>query len=77
MTPEMIGGIVRVILATFGGWLIQKGFTDSAGLEAIGGGLTVALVGLWSVIQKQRAAVKLTDAQAGVTTPEPKPLNPI
>lgn len=55
MTPEIIGGIIRAVLAVAAGGLIQKGVVDDATLTAIAGGLAAVAVAGWSVIQKIKA----------------------
>lgn len=49
MTPDMIGGIVRGVLALGGGYLIKQGLTDAESLQTAGGALvTLATIG-WSI----------------------------
>lgn len=55
MTPEVIGGIIRAILAAAAGGLIAKGVIDEATLTAIAGGLATIVVAGWSIFQKTKA----------------------
>lgn len=58
MDSAVIGGIVRTILATFGGILVSKGVLDDGTLQAIIGGVITVGTGVWSVIQKRKAEQK-------------------
>ena len=55
MTGEMIGGVVRHLLTTFGGVLIAKGYIDAEQLAAIAGGAAALIGVVWSMLAKQRA----------------------
>ena len=53
LTPEMIGGIVRAILASIGGSLVAAGYLDQATLQAgIGAIVTLITIG-WSIWAKK------------------------
>jgi hypothetical protein len=77
MTPEIIGGIVRWLVTSFGVYLTNKGLTDQSGVEAIGGGLTALVMLIWSIWQKKVVAAKLADPSANVPTPQIAPRNSI
>jgi hypothetical protein len=55
MNPQIIGGILRHVLTTAGGALVAKGLTDSAGVEAIVGGLLAIFGVIWSITHKKKA----------------------
>ena len=56
MTPEMIGGIVRALLASLGGWLVSAGYIDQSTLQAgIGAVVTLVTIG-WSIWAKKAKA---------------------
>ena len=48
MNGEQVGGIVRAILATLGGYLVSKGIGDAATVTAVAGGLASAIAAAWS-----------------------------
>ena len=53
MTPEMIGGIVRALLASIGGVLVTSGYIDQSTLQAgIGAIVTLVTIG-WSIWSKK------------------------
>lgn len=53
MTPEMVGGIARAILASVGGSLVAAGYVDQSTLQAgIGAVVTLITIG-WSVWSKR------------------------
>jgi len=53
MNAEYYSALVRHILTAVGGFLVARGLTDNATVEAVIGG-AVALVGLgWSLFHKQ------------------------
>jgi len=56
MNAETVMGFVRHLLTFGGGFLVTKGYLDSAGLETVVGSL-VALIGVaWSAWVKRPAA---------------------
>lgn len=56
MDSSVVGGIVRTILASVGGVLATKGYIDDATLQACIGAIITLGTGIWSVVQKKRAA---------------------
>ncbi len=55
MTPEIIGSIVRTLLATLGGILVTKGLADESTVsQIVGGGVGLATL-VWSIWQKKAA----------------------
>lgn len=52
MTPEVVWGIVRTILAAGAGYLAAKGIVDEATGQQIIGALGVIFTGIWSVWSK-------------------------
>jgi hypothetical protein len=56
MNIDVILGIVRHLLTTFGGVLVTKGITDATHLEAAVGGI-IAIIGVvWSVVKNKKTA---------------------
>lgn len=56
MNIDVILGIVRHLLTTFGGVLVTKGITDSTHLEAAVGGI-IAIIGvIWSIVKNKNAS---------------------
>jgi ABC-type nickel/cobalt efflux system permease component RcnA len=58
MTPEIIGGIVRTVIASVGGALVAAGYVGTDDLEnatSIVGAIVVAVTGGWSIWQKYRS----------------------
>ncbi len=68
--PAYIGGIVRLFVAVFGGWLTQKGLSDQGTLDSIGGAAIIVVTGIWSIWAK-RQALYATPPETGT-----KPLPP-
>lgn len=54
MTPEVVWGIVRTILAAGAGYLGAKGIVDEATSQQIIGALGVIFVGVWSAWAKMK-----------------------
>lgn len=48
MDSNMVQVIARAILKALGGVLVQRGYTDASGAEAVVGGLLVVVGVLWS-----------------------------
>jgi hypothetical protein len=75
LTPEVLGSI-RMLLIAAGGFLVGKGWLDSAGLDAL---VTVlmAAIAAWAIYAKRpRSAEAQQIAQNVVDSPtSPKPLN--
>lgn len=55
MTPEIIGGIIRALLAAFGGSLIANGLVTEADITAISGGIVTFVTIGWSIYNKKKA----------------------
>ena len=55
MTGEMIGGVVRHLLTTFGGAAVAAGYLDADQLTAIAGGAAALIGVVWSMFAKQKA----------------------
>lgn len=55
MTGEMISGVVRHLLTTFGGVLVAKGYLDAEQLSALAGGAAVLAGVAWSLLAKQKS----------------------
>jgi hypothetical protein len=49
LTKEQIGGISRAVLGSGFGYAIGKGWIPAGDYETVIGGVSVALVGLWSI----------------------------
>jgi hypothetical protein len=58
MSPEIIGAIVRTVLATLGGGLVADGLLSDTTINAITGGIVAAITLGWSIWQKKKAAKK-------------------
>lgn len=56
MTKEMLGGLVRTLVATLGGFAIGRGWADAGLVEAVGGALSTVAVAFWSYRSKVPAA---------------------
>lgn len=56
MILQIIGGIVRAVLAAYGGKLVESGLITADQLSQGIGAVIVLLTILWSVWQKRRAA---------------------
>jgi hypothetical protein len=56
MILQIVGGIVRTVLAAYGGKLVESGLITSDQLSQGIGAVVVLLTLLWSVWQKRRAA---------------------
>ena len=56
MTPEMIGGAVRAVLAALGGYLVGTGAIDSDTATQLAGAGAVIATALWSAWTKRSAA---------------------
>lgn len=56
MTPEIIGGFVRALLAGLGGILVGKGVADDATVETVAGAGAVIVTAIWSWWAKRKAA---------------------
>ncbi len=53
MTPDIIGGIVRAVLAAAGGYLVGKGTIDAETWATVSGAfMTLAVTG-WSIWAKK------------------------
>lgn len=52
MTSEMIGGIVRAILASLGGYAVAKGVIDAGMWTAVSGALVTLFTAGWSLWSK-------------------------
>lgn len=52
ITPEIIGGIVRAVLASAGGFAIAKGWITPENWEPIAGGVLATVISLWSAKTK-------------------------
>jgi hypothetical protein len=53
LTPEMIGGIVRALLASLGGWMVSADYLDQPTLQTgIGAVVTLVTIG-WSIWAKK------------------------
>ncbi len=76
MNIATVGGIARTILVGAGGFLVGKGWIDAETLDQIVGAIIVIGGGIWSVLQKKKAAKDIAvAAQTGVnptTTEAPK-----
>lgn len=55
MTPEIIGGIARSVLAALGGILIGKGAIDAETWATVSGAVVTLAVTGWSVWAKRAA----------------------
>lgn len=56
MNAEQVGGIVRTFLAAGSGYVVAKGWVDSATAQTIIGALVTLFVAGWSVWLKKPAA---------------------
>lgn len=56
MDSSVIGGIVRTVLAAGAGALVAKGYGDIETWNTVIGALIVLGTGVWSVVQKKKAA---------------------
>lgn len=56
MKQKIVMGIVRALLASAGGSLVSAGWMDEATSQQMIGALLVIIAGVWSVIDKRRAA---------------------
>jgi hypothetical protein len=52
MKEEQIQGIVRHTLSAVGGWLVYKGYVESADVQAITGVILTLIATIWSVVSK-------------------------
>jgi hypothetical protein len=57
MTGEQIWGIVRTILAACGGFIVAKGYIDSATLNTILGATGTIFVAIWSMWSNKSGTV--------------------
>lgn len=55
MTPDEVGGIVRNLVAAFGGALVLHGYADNATLTAGAGAIGVLASLGWSIWSKRKA----------------------
>ncbi len=69
MNSTVIGGIVRTILVSAGGFLVGKGWIDTGTLDQVVGALIVLGGAVWSVLQKKKAAKDLVVATATGVNP--------
>lgn len=53
MNAPQTWGIIRTILAAFGGWVVAKGYVDDATLQTILGAAGTIFVAVWSVFAKR------------------------
>ena len=65
MTGAELGGLVRTILAAFGGSFITSGVFTADNWQMICGAAGVVVAAVWSWWQKNHAAKKLEAAKAG------------
>jgi uncharacterized membrane protein YdjX (TVP38/TMEM64 family) len=56
MIIQIVGGIVRTVLAAYGGKLVESGLITADQLSQGIGAIIVVLTLLWSIWQKRRAA---------------------
>lgn len=57
MTGEQIWGVVRTILAAAGGFIVAKGYIDSATLNTILGGVGTIFIAGWSLYSNRAGTV--------------------
>ena len=58
MSSEIVQGIIRALLAAAGGYLANKGYTDSTTWATVSGAIVVVGAGVWSIVAKVLAAKK-------------------
>jgi hypothetical protein len=58
MSGEEVSGVVRAVVAFFGGFLVSKGLIDSATLMAVAGALATLAAAAWSVYSKRKVEPK-------------------
>ncbi len=56
MTPKMLGGAVRAILAALGGYLVAQGLLDDETAQQLAGAGAVIVVAIWSIFTKARSS---------------------
>lgn len=56
MTGEQIAGVVRAVVAAFGGYFVGKGMVDADTVASVGGALATIATALWSVWSKKQPA---------------------
>ena len=68
---DMIMGVLRAILAAVGGWMINKGYADSALIEGAIGAILTLVTAIWSIISKKKAAQAIAAAKAATVDLRP------
>ncbi len=53
MTSEQVGGIVRTLVAAFGGYFAGKGYFDAEMVTAVAGAASTIAIAIWSIASKQ------------------------
>jgi hypothetical protein len=53
MTPEMIGGVLRAVLAAVGGYFVAQGIGDTSSWDLIGGAVVTIGTAGWSMWAKK------------------------
>ncbi len=61
MTPELLTGVLRAVLAAIGGSLVSQGYVTEDQMNQIAGALVVIFVAGWSVYSKLQAKKKAAD----------------
>ena len=56
MTGEQIAGVVRAIVAAFGGYLVGQGITDAETVATVGGAVATLAAAAWSIWAKHKEA---------------------
>lgn len=54
MTAEQFAGIVRAIVAAFGGYLVAKGLVDAETVATLAGVAATIGAAVWSVLAKKK-----------------------
>ena len=71
MNKEQITSLVRHLLSIVGGFLLMKGITDSATIEA-GSGVLLGLISLyWSIKEKTATSDMIAGVVGLLFTPKP------
>lgn len=58
MIGTMLGGVVRTVMATFGGTLIASGLASGGDVEALSGAVATLVALGWSIWTKYQAQAK-------------------
>lgn len=54
MTGDQIAGVVRAIVAAFGGYFVGQGVTDAETVATVGGAAATLAAAVWSIYAKRK-----------------------